>query len=75
MLSLHVPTTTDTAARTGVGIVGTAYAWLQMPLSTWVALATLAYMLCQLIVILPKVFEALDKLKKKIFKRRTNGKT
>jgi hypothetical protein len=45
-----------------VGAAGATYGWLGLPLSMWVTLATLTFIVLQIIVILPKVAATIRKL-------------
>lgn len=51
----------ELATKASIGVTGSIYSWLQMPLSTWVALATFIYMICQIVVIVPKVIDVIRK--------------
>ena len=52
----------ETVAKVGVGVSGSLYSLLDMPLSRLVACATFFYMLCQIIVIAPKVVAVIQTL-------------
>lgn len=53
---------------TVVGVAGATYTYFGLPLSAWVSLATLIYLVLQIIVIAPKVVAAI----KRFFKGGTN---
>lgn len=55
----------ETATRISIGVSGSLYSAMALPLSTWVAFATLVYMLCQIVVIAPKVIATVCKFLKK----------
>jgi hypothetical protein len=55
----------ETATRISIGVSGSLYSAMALPLSTWVAIATFVYMLCQIVVIAPKVFAVIRRFFKK----------
>jgi hypothetical protein len=59
----------DVGAKASVGVVVSTYTYFGLPLSDWVAVFTLLYLACQVVVLTPKVIDTIRKYVRKIFNK------
>lgn len=52
---------TDVGQRVGVGVAGASYTLLGLPLSDWVAIVTLIYLVMSAIAVAPKTWDTLKR--------------